>query len=302
MYDARIVSPTPSFTKPFTTVSGEQQSQTVENYYSEPLGHNPKSVYINSPTPSFTKPFTSVENFEYPYEIKPNLSGWVNTDCGYNPDQLQFNLPSNEIVGDCQQTNEMSEYNKNLYTQNIQPDVYTRNEIIEPINSNIGISFTQQFEPLTSSRSDGKGLTYTEHDFRVYNPLVKPPQVQSNVTEYDIYDPRFSGYGTSYRAYNEDVTGQTRFYYDDVDSIKMPNYVSRSNIDFALYADSYGPLTDKNRYGNVNTNNIRALAQDTFLRCSLQQRDELQERLMRKRNSELHQMRKYPMRTFGAKK
>ena len=33
----------------------------------------------------------------------------------------------------------------------IQPGVYTRNEIIEPVDSNIGISFTQQFEPTTCS-------------------------------------------------------------------------------------------------------------------------------------------------------
>ena len=119
------------------------------------------------------------------------------------------------------------------------------------------------------------------------------------ITEYNIYDPRFSGYGTSYRAYTDKDLGQTKFYYDDINAIRMPNYLVRSNIDFAQYADTYGPLSDKNKHGSVYTNNIRALAQDSFLRSSIEQRESLSESLMRKRNGELWQTRKYPMRTFG---
>ena len=79
----------------------------------------------------------------------------------------------------------------------------------------------------------------------------------------------------------------------------MPNYIVRSNIDFANYADSYGPLNDGNKHGNKYNNNIRELAQQTFLNSSLQQRDDLMERLMRKRNSELWQLRKYPKHTMS---
>ena len=79
----------------------------------------------------------------------------------------------------------------------------------------------------------------------------------------------------------------------------MPNYLVRSNIDFAKYADTYGPLNDSNKYGNKNTKDIHILAQDTFLRSSLKQRDDLMERLMRKRNNEMWQNRKYPKHTMG---
>ena len=251
-------------------------------------------------------------NFELPYvkespptplKVRDNEPGWVNTMCGYNPNQVsQSNLPSNLSSGNCDRSESMKQYNKNLFTQIIQPNVYTRNEIIEPINSNIGISFTQQFEPTTFSETDGNGLTYIEHDPRIYQPKLVKEQIHTSVNESNIYDPRFYGYGTSYRAYNDKNIGQTRFYYDDVNSIRMPNYISRSNIDFAKYADSYGPLHDNNKNGNPHTRDIRALAQETFLNSSLQQRNDLQERLMRKRNNELHQLRKYPMRTFGGKK
>ena len=245
-----------------------------------------------------------IENYEFPYDknlpnvnlsnqtIRINQYGLVNTERGYNPNQLQSNLPSNLPVGNCEKEHEFNQYNNNLFTQNIQPDIFTKSEIIEPINSNIGISYTQQFKPTTYS-IDKNGLMFTEHDPLLYNP----PQLPHNdvrITESDVYDPRFYGYGTSYRSYIEEVTGQPRFYYDDINSIRMPNYISRSNIDFANYADTYGPLNNLNKNGNPNTNQIRDLAQNSFLNSSLQHRTELQERLMRKRNNELWQLRKYP--------
>ena len=242
----------------------------------------------------------SLEQFEYPHAL-PNESGWVNTQCGYNSNQIfDSNLPSNLQVGNCELTPQMKEYNKNLFTQYIQPDIFTRNEIIEPINSNIGISFTQQFPPKTSSR-DENGLTYIEHDPRVFSGKSekKMVMVSGGITESQMYDPRFTGYGTSYRAYTDKNLGQTKFYYDDVNAIRMPNYIVRSNIDFAQYADTYGPLSKENKNGNIYTNDIKALAQDSFLRSSIQQRESLSESLMRKRNAELWQLRKYPMRSFG---
>jgi len=320
MPNSQIIAPQPSVTKSFYpgSINGgsancSQPIEMYENNYRDQLSQHPQDMntQINSPRPAITKSFLGGgnrkkssyvrENFEEETVVRKNQPGWVNTTCGYNPTQMNYNIPNNLAVGNCQKTDAMAEYNKNIFTQNIQPDSYSFNEVIEPINSNIGISFTQQFEPTSCSRDD-KGLTWTEHDPRTYNPPQKPIQLPTGVTESEIYDPRFSGYGTSYRSYNEDVTGQTRFYYDDVNSVRMPNYITRSNIDFANYADSYGPLTNKNQYGNVNTNNIHALAQDSFLRCSIQQREELQEKLMRKRNAELQQLRQFPMHTNGQKR
>jgi hypothetical protein len=298
-----IQSPTPVTIDRFSAVREKRGISEGYEGYSSPLSKDVQPIHlqhvaqIKSPVPTTMYQ----ENFEIPY-IRENQSGWVNTTCGYNPDQVQkSNLPSNLASGNCEKSEDMKEYNRNLFTQNLQPDIYTRNQVIEPINSNMGISFTQQFEPTTSSREDN-GLTYTEHDPRIYKPKMVSKKLDMSVTESDIYDPRFSGYGTSYRAYTDENVGQTRFYYDDVNAIRMPNYIVRSNIDHTNYADSYGPLHDDNKKGNKYNSNIRALAQDTFLAASLQQRNDLSERLMRKRNAELWQLRKYPMRTFGGKK
>ena len=243
------------------------------------------------------KDYDIIEPFENS-DIRRNQYGMVNTSCGYNSSQIaNSNIPSNLQVGNCELSPQLKDYNKNLFTQNIQPDIFTYNEIIEPINSNIGISFNQQFNPLTSF-ADKHGVNYIEHDPLSFSKESKKEHVET-AAEYNMYDPRFTGYGTSYRSYNDNNLGQTKFYYDDVNSIRMPNYITRTNIDFALYADSYGPLSDKNKNGNINTHNIRQLAQDSFLNANIEQRESLSESLMRKRNSELWQLRKYPIRTFG---
>ena len=293
---AHIVSPYPSTGNPYH-IGINHQVESKENYTEKQNPLTKHSNYsIKAPIPSTNIPYY-MEGFESviePVYVKPNKSGWVNSACGYNPEQVYTaDLPSNLNVGNCEKSPAMKQFNKNLFTQTIQPDIFTVGQIIEPINSNIGISFTQQFPPTTYS-SDSNGLTFVEHDPRLYQQPEDEKEPYMNVTEADIYDPRFTGYGTSYRSYNEPVTGQTRFYYDDINAVRMPNYISRSNIDFANYADSYGSLNNSNKNGNPVTSNIHALAQKTFLDSSLRQRTSLQQSLMRKRNSELWQTRKMP--------
>jgi hypothetical protein len=233
----------------------------------------------------------NLKNIEPVFEIKPNESGQVNVSCGYNPEQL-FNagLPTNFPSGNCQKNRNFKNYNQNLFTQTIQPGVYTTNQIDEPINSNIGISFTQQFEPLTVQSKNGE-IMYTQHDPRIFeNDVIEP--IEETVNESNVYDPRFSGYGSSYRAYTDDLLGQTRFMYDDVDAVRMPNYISRNKIDFLPYADTYGPM--KGEDGLEYTNRIKDMAQNSWTENSLNFRTGLQQSLLRKRNSEMWQNRYMP--------
>ena len=246
------------------------------------------------------------ENFEHSprdviepnIHIRPNESGQVNVSCGYNPKQLfQADLPTNFPSGNCQKDSNFKDYNKNLFTQTIQPNVYSRNQINEPINSNIGISFTQQFEPLTASANNGQ-IMYTEHDPRIFeHQVIEPPE--QGVNEANVYDPRFTGYGTSYRAYTDDLLGQTKFFYDDINAIRMPNYITRNKIDFLPYADTYGP--QKNENGLEYTNKIKQMAQDSWTENSLNFRTGLQESLLRKRNAELWQTRYMPLSSGQSK-
>lgn len=233
--------------------------------------------------------------FPVPYEIKPKPleSGQLDINLGYNPEQLyESALPSNYPSGKCQRDPALKSYNKNLFTQNIEPGVTTYSEIIEPINSNIGISFDQQFEPLTAYVDEPTDtLNYVQHDPRIFTE--EPEYQEETVNAANVYDPRFTGYGTSYRAYSDNRLGQTKYYYDDIDSIRMPNYIVRSKIDFMEGADIYGAMPSDD--GNPYTNVIRNLANDKFDASAIQFRTGLQERLMRKMNAGKWQQRQAPI-------
>jgi hypothetical protein len=147
---------------------------------------------------------------------------------------------------------------------------------------------------------------YTEYDPRIIEPQIPPPprdgiapklSFQEDVTESNVYDPRYEGYGTSYRAYTDKKLGQTKFMYDDVNAIRMPNYITRSNIDHQPFADSYGPMRDE--FGNENTANIRAMANDAYLRDNIKHREDIQESVLRKFGSRYSQLRAAPISTMN---
>ena len=309
----RIVSPSPTVDKqyvPMLNTNPKDSYGGIPKKYSN--NHNetviPKSRYSNQNVIenydplSFDGNYADKETIEEPdwVYIQPNQPGWVNTTCGYDPSQtLNAGLPSNLPVGNCDKDPRMKTYNENIFTSIVTPGVYTRTQVNEPINSNIGISFQQQFEP-TTCRRDDKGLHYLQHDPRIIEPATYEDvsEIVDDKADYgNVYDPRFYGYGTSYRSYHEPVTGQTRFMYDDVNAIKMPNYVTRNKLDFLPYADSYGPIQKGEEFGNIHNPNIRTLAQDSWMRNSLEFRNDLTERQMRKNNAIAWQRRVAP---FGA--
>ena len=183
--------------------------------------------------------------------VNENLpSDYVLAPFKYDPEQLlKHNIPSNLPAGPAQQSDNLNCYNKNLHTSIIQPGVYTRAETIESVNGNLGISYTQQFQPVTCEKKDGE-TNFISHDPKLVNQF--PPEkveVSQIVTETDIFDPRLTGYGTSYRSYVDNMTGQVRYYYDDVDAIRQPNYLTRNKIDFTEFGSNKWPNECKRIFG-----------------------------------------------------
>lgn len=127
------------------------------------------------------------------------------------------------------------------------------------------------------------------------------PTIKLLQTESDIYDPRFTGYGPVNRSYIEPMTGSPRFFYDDINAVNMPNFISRNNVDIYPWAPQYGSGMN----GNLSENGIghgdgyKRLAEDAFMNATLKFRTEMQERLLRKRNAELWQTRLAPIHTMG---
>jgi len=226
--------------------------------------------------------------------ILENQSGQVNTAHGYNPEQLfTSGLPSNYLASNCEKDEAFKQHHTNLFTQTVTPGVYSTHEIIEPFNDNIGISHTQQLNPTTVHHANGS-VYFKEHDPRIFKAPEQEEQ-EEQITRNDIYDPRFTGYGTSYRSYYDKNSGTTKFYYDDIDAITMPNYITRSKIDFAKYADSYGPKKANEEMGNRNNHLIRQMANKSFLDSTILHRTEIMERQTRKNRKRAWQQRMMPI-------
>lgn len=273
--------------------------EIIEGYKPEPFPAINYSTSYEYPYFSTNDPQTGAAELGAPPKgprmLGPLKSGQRNMACGFSPSNVLTNLPTNAVAGMCQKDEAYSDYNKNLYTQTVQPGVYMQSQVNEPINANIGISFQQQFQP-TTCQSNDEGVFYTLHDPSVIEPAEYQasdcPQMDSlgqRVNRSNIYDPRFYGYGTSYRSYTDPLTGQTRYNYDDINLIKQPNYLVRSKIDSFKFADSYGPAKQQ-----ISLGGVKALSQDKWMRDSLSFRTGLQEQWMRKMNTVLSQRRQMP--------
>jgi len=252
----------------------------------------PKDVFVkdNSHVSDSTFFRKRSENINYP--------GNVNRSCTYDPTNLDYNLPSNFMAGNCERNDKLKEFNDELFTSTINPGVYYKTQIIEPLNYNVGISFDQQIPPRKVSKDKNGNITYTAMDPDVYEPLKEKDTHDYGTAPYEVYDPRTNGYGTSYREYEHEITGQPRFYYDDVNAARRPNYITRTNIDHLLKADSYGIVQSNNDIMSRNCNS-RKIAEEGLLDDTIDFRTDLMTRLMRKRNAELWQQRLAPLQKGG---
>jgi hypothetical protein len=226
-------------------------------------------------------------------------SDMINKQCGYNPDNLKYNLPINYNSSFCQRQSNLKEYNKNLFSIPLQPDIYTESEVNQPYASmaNLGISQDQPFLPTIPNYNEKNGLlTFTEYDPANVKPIENPPFNSRNFGQplrNEIYDPRLTGYGTSYRSYLEPMTGQTRFYYDDIDQVNQPNYITRNNLDIYGFGSKIGTPNE----AMLNGQELRDAAQANYTDNQLQFRTELQQRLMHKNSNREWQRRIAPIST-----
>lgn len=180
-----------------------------------------------------------------------------------------------------------------LLTNTLVPGVYQKTHISEPIQSNIGISYVQDWGPVEVEDTQF-GIKFTEQDPK---NVVKTIGTQERAVEQNasnVYDPRLTGYGTSYRGYTDDVTGQPRFFYKDVESITQPNFITRHNLDGFPWATTYGPDVPV-----PHLDEYKQLANNSFADSTILFRTEMMERLMRKKNAENWQRRVMPISTMN---
>lgn len=224
----------------------------------------------------------------------------IDNSFGYFPNQAKVGLPVNYVPQYPQQLDPMAtRYNENIFTTILQPNVYSRSQVVQPdsVMANLGISYTQPFLPTYSQLTQNGGTVFTEWDpnlLRHENLSVSCDNPDS-IAESDMYDPRLTGYGASNRYYLDPLTAQPRYMYDDVNLIRQNQFITRNALDFTDFGLQTGPQPNPK---NMKTNmEIRELAQQSFLDNALTFRTELQERLMKKNSNRAWQQKQSPIMT-----
>ena len=204
------------------------------------------------------------------------------------------------------------------YLQNVQPNLYSFSDTAEPINANMGISYNPDLPPRVMDQVATYGGSYPLYH-RIDPQLVReggipkerleemPRRTQwsakyntfdaqdGSVNFEDIYDPRFTGYGDEYRSYVDVNLGNVQYYYSDIDAYRDPNFGTRSKVDFIDFVDPMGRI--KPEYSrDVGLNDVKKTVHNQYDADNIYFREDLMERLMRKRNQELWQLRAAPIR------
>ena len=303
--DRPILNPTNKTTQTrYNTVErfGSDNGQVIENfqYMDKTMDEKKGCMSCKLPDPSTTLAPRQLINgdftkFEQKQGDSKNIryTGDVIEALGYDETNIQYNLPSNYSASNCQRKPQMSELNKQIFTSTIVPGVYSQSQIIEPIDYNEGISFVQQIPPRKVDKMKNGDIMYTSMDPKLYTPVPEPQEPIDVPSTYDVFDPRSNGYGTSYRGYTDKLTGRPRFYYDDVDAVRRPNFITRTEIDHLKNVDTYGPVRDDNDI-RASNDTIRETVENAFSNQTLDFRTDMMTRLMRKRNAELWQLRMAP--------
>lgn len=204
-------------------------------------------------------------------------------------------------------------HKERVYMRDVQPNVYSTTNERLPINSSIGISSTPQLPQLSRKmvhREDGRSYPlYSRIDPQLIRDDVPeerkeelpkrekwseelPHPARGNPI-YNIYDPRFTGYGDESRSYYDTDMGQIKYYYSDVDAYRRPNFIIRNKVDHVDFIDPMGKTWSE--YPRTESlDDVTEQVNDDWLARSTEFREDIMEKLMRKNNAESWQTRFAP--------
>ena len=283
----------------------------------------------NDPAPTTAKSSTPTEKFAFlpTTRAPPNSFGQSFTEMGRVPPGQNAQIPA--ITGQLMYQSPSRTFtpqyfespNSKLFLQNVQPQLYSYAMEQTPINSSIGIAYAPQIPPRVLDQITNNGMDmplYSSIDPQLVRSDGTPGQIASQPTrtnwsaEYsnfqappgsinfeDIYDPRFTSYGDPYRSYSDVNLGLVQYYYSDIDAYKMPNFISRSNVDFVDFRTPQGQIWPEYAR-NVGIDEVRSHVENQVTADELFHREDMMSLQMDKRNREMWHLRFAPISTNGS--
>ena len=203
----------------------------------------------------------------------------------------KFNNPSTIDIGNTGLTNDWESFNYNIDASDYEiPD----NGVNVCINESIGIVCGTRLLPSSSLLPSSQLLQLPQLPSSSQLPSQLPSPDKRKCVDVTlgelIYDPRDTSYGPSYRHYIDNLTGQPRYFYDDIDAKKYPSYMTRNKIDHLSYAPQIGNVGD-----NESLHNIRNKVHEQYDRNSLLYRSDMTKELVEKMNNRARQMEIAPL-------
>lgn len=206
-------------------------------------------------------------------------------------------IPTSLATSNCQRSKHFDNYNKQIYHTSIQP--LKEEDKYVPLNS-IG----PQFENGFTKNEQGCGffgsnplLIDAARGMKV--PLDRPNLISSpelNPCESDIYHEKYNNYGQNYKNYNDMNTGNIQYYTYQTDSptYNSPNFVTPAEVTHVLFQDPNGvirPEYNRNSHKQYSFDWCKGDSCDSFTHDTLEFRQELMEKQMRKQNESKYESR-----------
>lgn len=268
-------------------------------------GVNPRTLIA----PQIIPPITDIEEWgtdNYTIHSATNnyradelfLSGYVTLDdckcrgvckCQkmYNKPLIEhFSPPNSQIVSPPNSQMVVADHNF-ISPYDVSEQRLSRPQVLQ----NYGVSRIPD-KKVYSSITNGEDLIFIENQKKgVINDYITGDEPSM------IYDPRMIGYSDNSRGYVDKLLGQPKFYYDDINAARAPNYITRNKIDIYSFGESTGRLRDPKSIGACGDNN--QLAVEEYHNSALLHRADMMQSLMNKRNGEMWQLRQFPINTNG---
>lgn len=188
-------------------------------------------------------------------------------------------------------------------------------DYVQPINNASGVAYVPSYKNANFRYDNGDTLSwdpkyvrdYVSHgqqmnqSTRDYNSEQLDPYQAKPVLsiQEQMYNPIFDGPGDGYRSVEDIHSGNTQYYYNNVDPFSGPLFITRSKVDHMDYMDPAGRVLPKYERVGVTSQDYMDIVMDRQLADELYFRENMVAEAQARMNERDFQMRMAPIRGYA---